>query len=256
MRLPLMLLKSRSVAVNLIDDALHWRLGHHVDDIYKRVGLGHTNTLGRPFRQPVEFHCLIVKQREYGEPAVWAHAFRPVVISCRRLLGRQEFTPGRGRWPTVLTVDLAVGLPLVTVGRIRGAAARVSLHVLPGEVISLGLGKARARIARRGGPASFRLTRIRVPGSAGLVTPGVVALGAMAGGLVAVPVPVGVTSAIRVPAPGVTRHGALLVAVLALPGILRPATVCPVVGRTVVRTVFIPPVVASLPALHSRPPSV
>ena len=66
MRLLLVALKSRAVAVNLIDDALHWRLGHHVDDINKRVGLGHANSLGGAFRQPVEFHCLIVKQREYG----------------------------------------------------------------------------------------------------------------------------------------------------------------------------------------------
>jgi hypothetical protein len=66
MRLLLMALKSRAVAVNLIDDPLHWRLGHHVDDINQRLRLGSANSLGRAFRQPVEFRRLIVKQRENG----------------------------------------------------------------------------------------------------------------------------------------------------------------------------------------------
>src|SRR4029077_20664756 len=62
MRLLLMALKSRAVAVNLVDDPLHWRLGPHVDEKNQRGGLGRATSFGGASPQPVEFRRLIVEQ--------------------------------------------------------------------------------------------------------------------------------------------------------------------------------------------------
>ncbi|HEX8007487.1 MAG TPA: hypothetical protein VF482_13790 [Trebonia sp.] len=66
-----MMLKRGAITINLVNNALHWRLGHYMNDIYKRVRLRYPNAFGGPLGKPVEFRCLIIQQRKYRKASVW-----------------------------------------------------------------------------------------------------------------------------------------------------------------------------------------
>ena len=95
MRLPLVALKGRPVTVNLVDDALHWRLRHHVEDIYERVRLRGADAFRGLFGKPVEFRCPTVKQREYGKAAVRTRRTRWGLIRQPDSVCRDEFGDGQ-----------------------------------------------------------------------------------------------------------------------------------------------------------------
>jgi hypothetical protein len=50
MRLTLMGFERRTITVDLVDDALHWRLRHHMNNVNERVGLRGADAFGGFFR--------------------------------------------------------------------------------------------------------------------------------------------------------------------------------------------------------------
>ena len=85
-----MVLKGRAIPVNLVNDALHWRLRHHVEDVYESIRFCRADTFGGSLREPVEFRDLIIEQREYGKPPIRPRRTGRVPVRWRCHVQRRE----------------------------------------------------------------------------------------------------------------------------------------------------------------------
>jgi hypothetical protein len=58
------------VPVNLIEDPLHWRVRHKVNDVHDSTGLCGPDLLRRLLSKPVEIGDPVLKEGENQDPAI------------------------------------------------------------------------------------------------------------------------------------------------------------------------------------------
>jgi hypothetical protein len=67
--------EGRPVTVNLVEDPLHGRIRHQVNDVHQRAGFADPDLLRRLLGEPVELGHPVIEQGENQDPAIrsrWA----------------------------------------------------------------------------------------------------------------------------------------------------------------------------------------